>query len=125
MILGPLVGVSLIVTAAIDNGVRSSPDVAAISAQQKNTIMQPLVRSATDCVVRTVAADPRFHVSVRTGDLRDLIVDSMSACTDAMRAMIDAHDRLYGEGSGETFFTGPYLDILPTTVFKSVKGTTD
>ena len=125
MILGPLVGVSLIVAAAIDNGVSSSPDVAAMSPQQKITLMRPLVRSATDCVVRMVAADPRFHTLVRTGDLGDLIVDSMSACADAMRAMIDAHDRLYGEGSGETFFTGPYLDILPAAVFKSVKEITE
>ena len=125
MILGPLVGVSLIVAAAIDNGVSSSPDVAAMSPQQKITLMRPLVRSATDCVVRMVAADPRFQTLVRTGDLGDLIVDSMSTCTDAMRAMIDAHDRLYGEGSGETFFTGPYLDILPAAVFKSVKEITE
>ena len=41
-----------------------------------------------------------------------------------MRAMIDAHNQLYGEGSGETFFTGPYLDMLPAVVFKSVKDTT-
>jgi hypothetical protein len=40
-----------------------------------------------------------------------------------MRAMIEAHDRIYGEGSGETFFMGPYLDMLPVTVIKAVKNT--
>jgi hypothetical protein len=33
--------------------------------------------------------------------------------------MIDAYDRYFGEGSGEAFFMGPYLDILPRVVIKS------
>ena len=35
--------------------------------------------------------------------------------------MIDTHDRLYGDGSGETFFTGPYLDGLPAAIAIRVK----
>jgi len=27
--------------------------------------------------------------------------------------MVDAYDRYYGEGAGEAFFMGPYLDVLP------------
>jgi hypothetical protein len=30
--------------------------------------------------------------------------------------MIDAYDRFYGTGSGDAFFIGPYLDILPRAV---------
>jgi hypothetical protein len=30
--------------------------------------------------------------------------------------MIDAYDHYYGEGSGEAFFMGPYLDVLPKAV---------
>jgi hypothetical protein len=30
--------------------------------------------------------------------------------------MIDGYDRTYGEGAGEAFFMGPYLDLLPTAV---------
>jgi hypothetical protein len=37
--------------------------------------------------------------------------------------MIDAHDRLFGAGSGEAFFMGPYLEGLPLTVDKLVKDT--
>jgi len=33
-----------------------------------------------------------------------------------VRAMIYAYDRYYGEGSGEAFFMGPYLDVLPKAV---------
>jgi hypothetical protein len=35
-----------------------------------------------------------------------LIVDSMKTCQNAMRAMIDAHDRLFGAGSGQADRSG-------------------
>ena len=125
MILGPLVGLSLIVTVSVDSGAQPAPDISpnGNSAQQKNVLMRPLVRSATECVLRAVAAHPRIRSSLEAADIRDLIVASIPSCADAMRAMIDAHDQLYGEGSGEMFFMGPYLDTLPATVIKSVKGT--
>ena len=39
-----------------------------------------------------------------------------------LSAMIDAHDRLYGEGSGHAFFMGPYLEVLPAAVSRQVRG---
>jgi hypothetical protein len=30
--------------------------------------------------------------------------------------MIDAYDRYFGDGAGEAFFMGPYLDVLPAAV---------
>src|SRR5262245_55417818 len=116
MILAPLVVLSLVVTATADTGVAKLPDHRSNSRtpQQKRTIMQPLVRTATACVTRTVAAEPRIQDSIKSADIRDLIVDSMPTCSAAMRAMIDAHDQLFGTGTGELFFTGPYLDALPS-----------
>ena len=93
-----------------------------MSPQQKFATLRPLVRSATDCVVRAVESDPRFSRSTEPGDMNELIVSSMAPCADAMRSMIEAHDRLFGEGSGEAFFMGPYLEGLPLTVNKMVKG---
>jgi hypothetical protein len=37
--------------------------------------------------------------------------------------MIDAYDRYYGDGAGEAFFSGPYLDVLPQAVLKAVSKT--
>ena len=125
MIFGPLLGLSLVVSVSIDPGnpLSRGKSVAEMSSKQKNQIMQPLVRSATDCIVRVVVADLRIHpLNKNSADIRDLIVSSMPSCVDAMRAMIDTHDRLYGEGSGETFFNGPFLDMLPADVIKSVEG---
>ena len=83
--------------------------------------MQPFLRSATECVAKAVAADPRFGKRKSAGDFGDLIVDSMPPCAQQMRTMIDAYDRYFGEGSGEAFFMGPYLDLLPKAVTKWVE----
>ncbi len=93
-----------------------------LTAKQKEAMLRPLMRSATDCIVQAVAANPRFRMSMAPADLNVLIVASMDGCVAPMRAMIDAHDRLYGEGSGEEFFAGPYLDVLPEAVNRQVHG---
>ena len=123
MILGPLVAASLIIGISAQPGIDPTQGAPAstMSTQKKDTILRPLVRAATECVVRAVAADPRLATTPESADIRDLIVATMPTCADAMRAMIDVHDQLYGDGSGEQFFMGPYLDTLPATVMKSVK----
>jgi hypothetical protein len=88
---------------------------AAPSAHERVAAIEPLVRSATECIVRVVTADPRYAAKP-TAPLGELIVDSMPSCLAPVRAMIDAYDRYYGAGSGEAFFMGPYLDVLPKAV---------
>ena len=111
MILAPLAAAALVVTVAT-GPVTEPTALPPMSAQQKSAAVQALVRSATECIARTVIADPRFGKR----DLGDLIVDSMPTCGALVRAMIDAHDRYFGNGTGEAFFMGPYLDVLPTAV---------
>jgi len=123
MLLKTLIGASLLVSASVDRQIQDrlgSPgaeeSVVHMSARQKNAAVRPLVRSATECVARTVSADPRFTDAVKHGDVNDLIVDSMPSCLEAVRAMIDGYDRYFGPGAGEMFFSGPYLDVLPEAV---------
>jgi hypothetical protein len=119
MILAPLFGTALIV--AVATGPLDDPTGAAnLSAQQKSAATQPLVRSATECIVRAVVGDPRYGRKP-TAQLGDLIVDSMPSCLAPVRAMIDAYDRYYGDGSGQAFFMGPYLDVLPKVVIEAAK----
>ena len=73
-----------------------------MTPQQKHAVIQPLMRSATDCVVQAVAANPTFQAGMKASAINDL---------------------LFGEGSGEAFFMGPYLAILPRAVTRQVKGT--
>lgn len=125
MIKGALIGLSLVLNAAVEPYQPPLESEAArlqMSPLQKNAVIQPLMRSATDCIVRAVSTDPKFQISMQPGEINELIVGSMAVCLQPMRAMIDAYDRLFGEGSGEAFFMGPYLEILPKAVTRQVKG---
>jgi hypothetical protein len=118
MIVAPLAGIALIVSVA--TGPIVEPDNAPIqmSMQQKNAAIHSLAHSATECIVRAVAADPRFGKQAANANVSDLIVDSIPVCVKSVRAMIDAYDRYFGEGTGEAFFMGPYLENLPVAVLK-------
>jgi hypothetical protein len=125
MIIASLAAVALVVSAAVAPIEESNGAVIQMSVQQRNVAIQPLVRSATECIARSVVADPRFDAHGDDSQLGDLIVTSMHACVGPVRAMIDAYDRYFGDGSGEAFFMGPYLDILPRAVDKWVTNSTE
>jgi methionine aminopeptidase len=120
MILAPLAAATLVV--ATTTGPTAEPRLSPnLSMEQRSAAMQALMRSATECIARAVSANPRF--GQRNSDLGDLIVASMSGCTAQVRAMIEAYDRYFGDGEGEAFFMGPYLDVLPAAVTKWVRDT--
>jgi len=119
-VVAPLLGLSLLTNVAMSPLDESANAALHMSVQQKTAAMQPLVRSATECIARTVAADPRFAEQSKSNEFGELIVDSMPSCVAQVRAMIDAYDRYFGEGSGEAFFMGPYLDVLPKAVGRMV-----
>ncbi len=124
MILEAIFGVSLVLNVSLDTEVLPAPSPASwlhMSAGQKDKALLPLVRRATDCIIRTVEKDPRFSEALRPDQVNDLIVDSMKACARPVRAMIGAYDSMYGKGSGQAFLLGPYLDVLPSAVVTQVK----
>jgi hypothetical protein len=125
MIMGALVGLSLAVNVSIDRGaIDRATDLypeSNYTQAQKSAAVRPLMKSATECIAHKVAADPRYPQLSRIGNVTDLIVDSITPCLPAVRALIDAHDEFYGEGSGESFFMGPYLDALPAAVSDLIK----
>ena len=116
MILPALTAASLLImTAAPDLDPAAS--TMHLSARERSAAVQPAITRATECVERAVADDPRSADVTKVGDL---IVDSMGPCRDLMRSMIDTYDAYFGTGAGEAFFSGPYLDVLPTAVGKWV-----
>lgn len=123
MILPHLAVASLVV--AVATGPLVEPSVERLSLHQKDSATRVLMRSATECIVRTVAADNRFRKDDPAANLGDLIVDAMPQCLTPVRAMIDAHDRYFGTGSGEDFFMGVYLDALPNAVIKAIQRGTE
>ena len=72
MILAPLLGTALVVAVATDP-LNDLTAKAAPSAQERVAATEPLVRSATECIVRAVTADPRYAAKP-TAPLGDLIV---------------------------------------------------
>lgn len=124
MIVESLLGLSLVLNVSLDAQTPPPTDAAAwtqLSFRQKETALLPLVMRATDCIMRKVSADRRYSSDIRPAVINDIIVDSIGACARPVRAMIDAHDRMYGYGTGEAFLLGPYLDVLPAAVVKQVK----
>ena len=115
MIVTPLLGAAPVVNVATSPLTGPAAGEASLTLQQKAAVTEPLVRSATDCIAHAVMFDPRFAAEPRAA-VGDLIVESIRSCRTPVRAMIDAYDRYYGEGSGEAFFMGPYLDVLPKAV---------
>src|SRR4051812_20669312 len=101
MILTSIAAAALVVSVA--TGPVFEPDNVAINlpARQKNAAVQPLVRTATECIARTILDDPRFQTQEPVENLGDLIVASMPTCVTPVRAMIDAYDRYFGNGVGE------------------------
>jgi len=114
MLVAPLFGAALLVAVAADPLHDATGD-ANLSMQEKLAATEPLVRSATQCIVHAVTTSPHYR-GRGEAQIGDLIVDSMPACLTPVRAMIDAYDRYYGNGAGEAFFMGPYLDVLPKAV---------
>jgi hypothetical protein len=75
------------------------------------------------CIAARAGLEPRRPSTYRKKrativNVGDLIVDSIPTCVGPVRAMIDAHDRYFGEGTGEAFFMGAYLENLPMAVSK-------
>jgi hypothetical protein len=119
MILAPLFGTAMVI--AVATGPLDDPmGLTHLSPREKSAATQTLVRSATDCIVHAVFADAHYSAS-DSGKLGDLIVASMPSCVTPVRAMIDVYDQYYGEGSGEAFFMGPYLDSLPKLIVEAAK----
>lgn len=117
MILTPLTAASLLIMTAAGPDVEPGAAPMHLSTRERSAAVQPAITRATDCVARTVAADPR---SADASKLGDIIVDSMAPCRDLMRSMIDTYDSYFGAGTGEAFFSGPYLDVLPIAITKWV-----
>ena len=117
MIHAPLFGAAALVITIATGPVDPAAHNAKLSMQERMAATEPSIRSATDCITHAVTTNP--HYRTEPSSLGDLIVASMPACLTPVRAMIDTYDQYYGDGAGEAFFMGPYLDVLPQAVIDS------
>jgi len=114
MLLNAVLSASIVVLAST-GPLSDNPDSVRLSKAEKAAIVQRIVNHAADCVVREIRA------AKSTADLSDQIVAVMPVCAGTMRTMIESFDANYGEGSGETFFSGSFLDWLPNAVAKRLQ----
>jgi len=123
MILESLFGLSLVLNVSLESLPREPPgrNPLQMSVPQKEAALLPLVERTTSCITSKVASDPRYRPDLRRDEINNLIVDSLAACRDAVDDLIEAHDRMYGDGSGEAFLLGPYFDGLPAAVSQQAK----
>ena len=112
MLLNTFLSVSLLTLAATGPS-PDRPDIIQRSKAEKAAAVQRVVNHATECVVNEVRSGANA-----SDDLGERIVAAMPTCAETMRAMIESFDANFGEGSGETFFSGSFLDILPQIVSK-------
>jgi hypothetical protein len=119
MILGKLAAATLTIGVAM--GPTTEAPVGHLSLQQRNAATQAYVRPVTECIASSVTSDARFQKDNPAGNLGDLIVAAVPKCLGPVRAMMAAYDRYFGEGAGQEFFMGPYLDVLPNLLLKRTK----
>ena len=122
MILESIVGLSIIVSASLETRPSLEPEPPpALSVRQRDAALLPLVQRATECILQTIADDPRALDSPRAEEIDGLIVEAMFGCRRQLRAVVTAHDRMYGTGSGEAFVRGPFMDVLPAAVVQQAR----
>src|SRR5262245_21029780 len=119
MILAKLAVATVTISVAMGPAVEAP--VHQLSLQQRNAATQAYVRPVTDCIASSVTANARFRKEEPTANLGDLIVEAVPQCLEPVRAMIAAYDHYFGEGTGQDFFMGPYLDVLPNVLVKRMK----
>lgn len=86
----------------------------ALSEAQKRKIHLPYVRAATNCFARAIIASPeatRLARSVQWGDA--VLSTAKGFCQAEVGTLLSTHDQLYGQGTGQAFFVGPYFSDLP------------
>lgn len=75
-------------------------------------VMVPLEQAATDCFAETVMANPKAIGLARAGRWYDAAGVIGFLCRPEVGRMVQAHDRLYGAGTGDRYFKGAYARHL-------------
>ena len=113
---------SMVVLASIDHQALSPgggiDDDLLLSPREKAFIVNQYAERTTECIAKEVSV---ARAKGSKEPLGDLITDSFTPCADVVRTMLDKYDIYYGDGAGEKFFDGPYLDNLPQMVGRAIE----
>src|SRR5690348_14360720 len=84
-----------------------------LTEAQKRKMLLPYIRAVTDCVARGIGTNQTAMYYARQDRWPDAIKNMSGSCREEAVPLIEAHDRLYGAGTGQVFFNGPYIADLP------------
>lgn len=87
-------------------------EAAGRSPADPHAVMTPLERAATECFAETVMANPAAMGHARAGHWYEAAGIIGFLCRPEVDAMILAHDRLYGRGTGTRYFKNAYTRHL-------------
>ncbi|MCJ2036711.1 hypothetical protein [Methylobacterium sp. J-068] len=93
-------------------GLGSVAEAAGRNPVQPHAVMSPLERAATDCFAETVLSNPTATRHARAGHWYEAAGVTGFLCRPEVDAMIQAHDRLYGRGTGARYFQNAYTRHL-------------
>lgn len=98
-------------------------DTGVLTEAQKRKIHLPYVRAATNCISNFLMANPESLRLARQGRWADALQTMPKGqCGAEISVLVTTHDQLYGAGTGQTFFTGPYITDLPRALGTRLKG---
>ena len=98
---------------------QSSPST--VTDAQRRKAHLPFVRATTDCISKTVLRQTDIVQKVQQNQLQSAISNVGSACSQEVQMLIQKHDEIYGYGTGQSFFSGPYLNDLPRAVLSRIR----
>lgn len=90
----------------------AAAEAAGRNPDHPHRVMSPLEIAATDCFAETVLANPAALRHARAGRWYEAAGITGFLCRPEVDAMIQAHDRLYGRGTGARYFQTAYTRHL-------------
>lgn len=95
-------------------------EAAAQTEAQARRYVVPYVRTATNCIAQEAIRDPGIVTARNSNSWSSVIETAAGRCAREVAAMVAAHDRMHGMGTGMIFFRGAYIDDLPRAIVARV-----
>lgn len=93
-------------------GLVTAAEAASRKPADAKVVLEPLRLAATRCFAETVLANPKAVALARAGHWYEAAGIAGFLCRPEVDAMVQAHDRLYGPGSGNQYFELRYTEQL-------------
>jgi hypothetical protein len=84
--------------------------------ERRRSVLIPSIQAISDCMAQEAVKLPGLAFAIKNNDWRDFSKELAAHCMERVNAMIQIHDKLYGAGTGLSFFQHGYMKDLPRAV---------